>query len=78
MNWIQRLARLERKHRRLVSRRNVRAYRKRQTEIGVRRVDAALTAHQYAILLASKRPGETFGAVVGRLLETISGKGESA
>lgn len=78
MNWIQRLAHLERKHRRLVTRRNVRAFRKRQANTGVRRVDAALTAHQYAILVASKRPGETFGAAVGRLLETISGKAGSA
>ena len=78
MDWIQRLALLERKHQRLVIRRNVRAFRKRQAESGVGRVDAALKPHQYAILFAAKRPGETLGATIGRLLETISGEAESA
>ena len=68
MDWMQRLARWERKHRRQVIRRNVRAYRKRQAKAGMRRVDVTLTADQYAALQAFKEPGETFSGAVGRML----------
>ena len=73
MNWLERLARLERKHRRRVTARNVRAYRKRQRQAGMRRIDVALSLQQHAALLQWMRPGETFSQAVERLLEAITG-----
>jgi hypothetical protein len=73
MNWLQRLERLERKHRRLTIRRNVRAYRERQKEAGVRRLDVALDAQRYLQLRKMMAPGETISATVERLLDAVSG-----
>ena len=69
MHWLERLARLQRKHLRTVNRRNEGAYRKRLREAGMRRVDAILSAGQYDVLLALQLPGETYSATIGRLIE---------
>ena len=76
MKWLERLERLNRKHRRLTIRRNVRAYRKRQRKAGMRRLDVALDEQRYAILREMTVPGESISATFGRLLDTISGKPE--
>ena len=73
MNWLERLAKLERKANRETIRRNVRAYRKRQTKAGVRRIEVALTPDQYAQLVRLMLPGATYSAAVGRVLSGISG-----
>ena len=73
MNWLERLERLHRKNRRMVTRRNVRAYRKRQRQAGVRRIDVAVTAADYALLRAGMLPGETISGAVKRLLGTVTG-----
>ena len=72
------MVRRERKHRPLVIRRNVRAYRKWQARAGIRRVDVALSAIQSAAVVALMRPGETYGAALERLLEGISGNRQPA
>ena len=77
MNWLERLARLERKHRRQVTARNVRAYRKRQRQAGIRRIDVALPLKQHAALVQWMHPGETFSQAVGRLLEAVTGNTKS-
>ena len=76
MNWLERWERLTCKHRRLVIRRNVRAYRQRQERGGVRRIDVALSARHYEILCREMTPNETFSAAIGRILDAISGKRE--
>ncbi len=73
MNWFERIERLQRKSRRQVIKRNVRAYRKRQQLSGIRRIDVALTREQFAALWAFSQSGETFSASVGRMIEAISG-----
>ena len=73
MNWLERWERLQRKNRRLVTRRNVRAYRKRQRQTGVRRIDLALTAEHYSFIRAAMMPGESISITVRRLLGSISG-----
>ena len=73
MNWIERLERLNRKNRRQVTRRNVRAFRRRQEQAGLRRIDVALPAKHYATLRAAMMPGESISATVTRLLESITG-----
>ena len=72
MNWIQQAERLYRKHRCEVKRRNVRAYRKRQQEAGIRRLDVALDEQRYAELRGAMLPGETVSAAIGRLLDSVS------
>lgn len=76
MNWLERLARRERKRRKQLRRRTVRAYRQRQKKAGIRRVDVALTTPQYAALAEIMRPGETFSMTVGRMIDAISGNGK--
>jgi hypothetical protein len=73
MNWLERLARLERKNQRRVVARNVRAYRRRQRQAGMRRIDLALPLEQHAALVQLRRPGETISQTVGRLLECVTG-----
>ena len=73
MNWLERLERLERKNRRMVIRRNVREYRKRQIQAGVRRIDVALNAEHYAFIRSAMLPGESISTTVRRLLEAVSG-----
>ena len=68
MQWIQRLERLERKHRRIVNRSNVRAYRKRQRLAGIKRIDLALSRDQLAQLQAFMLPGESFSHAIGRMV----------
>jgi hypothetical protein len=70
MNWLQRLARLENKRRKATIKRTVRAYRKRQEQAGMRRVDIALTAEQFALLQTFMLPTESFSKALGRLLES--------
>ena len=73
MNWLQRMARWENKNRKATIKRNVRAYRKRQEQAGMRRIDIALTPEQFALLQIFMRPDESFSTGMGRLLETVSG-----
>jgi hypothetical protein len=73
MNWLERLARLERKNRRRDVARNVRAYRRRQRMAGMRRIDLALPLEKHAALLLLRRPGETISQTVSRLLESVTG-----
>ena len=78
MGWLDRYIRLERKHRRQVTARNVRAYRKRQRQAGMKRMDVALPQTQHAAVLRLMRPGETISQAVGRLLEPATGNTNSA
>lgn len=71
MNWIDRLERLQRKHRRLAIRHNLRGFRLRQKAAGIRRIDVALSANQYNRLLDLARPDETISRTVARLLDTF-------
>jgi hypothetical protein len=78
MNWLERLARRERKHRRAVINRNVRAYRRRQSDAGMRRIDLALSAEDYQFVKTAMLPGETISAAFARLLGSITGNRKSA
>lgn len=71
MRWLERIIRRERKRRRRAAAHNVRAYRRRQRQAGMRRIDVALPTEQYAALVQWMRPGETISQAVGRLLESI-------
>ena len=76
--FLERMARRERKHRRRVIARNVRAHRRRQRQAGMRRVDVVLPVEQHAALMLLKRPGESISQAVGRLLEGLSGNAVSS
>ena len=71
------MARWENKNRKATIKRNVRAYRKRQEQAGIRRIDVALTPEQFSLLQIFMRPGESFSMAMGRLLEAVSGNRES-
>ena len=77
LRWLERLARRHRKHKRRTTARNVRAYRKRQRQAGMKHLDVALPAAQHAAVLRLMLPGETISQVVGRLLAVITGTAES-
>jgi hypothetical protein len=74
MDWLRRYLRREPKHKRRVTARNVRAYRRRQRQVGMKRLDVALPAEQHAAVLRLMLPGETISQVVGRLLAPATGK----
>ena len=78
MDWLTRYLRRARKQKRRVTARNVRAYRKRQRQAGMKRLDVALPAPQHAAVLRLMLPGETISQVVGRLLAPVTGSIESA
>lgn len=73
MDWLERYKRLQNKHRRAVIRRNVQAYRRRQKQAGIQRIDVALSEKQHAVLLELMLPGESTSQAVGRLLESVTG-----
>jgi hypothetical protein len=77
MNWFERLARQERKHRRRVRASNVRAYRQRQAASGYKRIDLALTIGQYNFVEQSALEGESISRTIGRLLGAITGNTNS-
>jgi hypothetical protein len=75
--WLERMARRERKHRRRLNARNVRAHRRRQRQAGMRRIDVVLPVKQHAALMQLMQPGETISQTVGRLLEELTGNANS-
>ena len=75
--FLERMARRERKYRRRLNARNVRAHRRRQRQAGMRRIDVVLSVQQHAALMHLKRPGETMSQAVGRLLDGITGNAKS-
>jgi phosphopentomutase len=77
MRWLERYIRRERKHRRRVTARNVRAYRKRQRQAGMKRLDVGVPAEQHAALMQLMQPGKTISQAVGRLLDALTGNAKS-
>lgn len=77
MRWLERYLRRERKHRRRVVARAVRAYRKRQRQAGIRRIDVTLPVEQHAALIQLLQPGETISQAVSRLLAVVTGNAKS-
>jgi hypothetical protein len=75
--FLERMALRERKHRRRVNARNVRAYRRRLRQAGMRRIDVVLSVEQHAALMHLLQPGETISQAVGRLLEGLTGNARS-
>lgn len=73
MHWLERMKRLEHKHRKQVVRENVRAYRKRKADAGFRRIEALITSEQHMKLRAMMTPGESTGTAIGRILDSVSG-----
>jgi hypothetical protein len=75
MRWLERCIRRERKRRRRAAARNVRAYRRRQRQAGMRRIDVVLPQEQHAALVQWMRPGETISQAVDRLLDSLRNSG---
>ena len=71
--WADRLERLVRRAHRETIRRNVRAYRRRQANEGVRRIDVALSREDFARLEALMHHNETFSAAISRAISALSG-----
>lgn len=76
MRWLERIIRRERKRRRRAAAHNVRAYRRRQRQAGMRRIDVVLTQELHTALVRRMRPGETISQAVSRLLASL-GKSEA-
>lgn len=76
MNWLERIAKYERKHRLTTIKRNVRAYRQRQSAAAIRRIEIALTTEQFDQLMQFRQAEETYSQSIGRLLQAISGNRE--
>lgn len=73
MEWLDRLARLERKRHRLATRRRLSAYRSRQKLAGMRRLDVVLSAQHYALLRSRMLPGESLSAALAREIDGVTG-----
>ena len=71
--WLHRLARIDRKRHRRMLAANVKRFRRRNAAEGFRRVDLLLTGEQFAALMATRQPGETYSGAVGRMLDGLTG-----
>lgn len=77
LSWLQRYERRLRKQKRRAVAHHVRAYRKRQKQAGLRRIDVTMPVQEHALLLKLKRPGETMSTVILRILRQFTGNAES-
>ena len=73
VGWIARYQRELLKNKRLLIRKNVRAYRTRQRAAQIRRVDIALSESHYERLLAFMAPNESYSAAMMRVIDGVSG-----
>lgn len=73
MNWLQRLERMNAKHRRKSGRRHLNAHRQRLRAAGMKRLDVVLTPEAQRQMAAMRLTGEPVSAFFIRALGALAG-----